>query len=194
MLACNHRHTSPAAVACSRSRTSPAAVVRQRWGGTARIMHRTGPAAVVRSHRCNSTGCSNHRTSRGSSQPLPHRAIGSSSQPLRAAPAQPRYFAAAEDNSNHRTGLVAQGPPSPHQSSYGSFAAITAPVQQLKFAAFIAPVLSQKITAITARVQQPTKVCRLRRISPAADGLQPSPLRSSSSSLPPSSHRSCRRR
>ena len=60
---------------------------------------------------------------------------------------------------------------------------------QQKFAVFAAPVLPQKIAAITAPVQRP-KVCRLHRTSPAADDLQPSPLRSSSSSLPPSSHQS----
>ena len=132
-----HRRTSPAAEVCSHRRTSLAAVaclqpsphqssrgslqqkphqpsggssqpLPQRWGGTARIMHRTGPAAVVRSHRCNSTACRNHHTSRGSSQPLPHRASGSSSQPLRAAPVQPRQFAAAEDNSHHRSGPAAE--------------------------------------------------------------------------------------
>ena len=161
-----HRRTSPAAEVCSHRRTSLAAVaclqpsphqssrgslqqkphqpsggssqpLPQRWGGTARIMHRTGPAAVFRSHRCNSTACSNNHTSRSHCRTEPAAVVRSHCAPLRSS----------HDNS-----------------------------------------LPQKITAITAPVQRP-KV-RLRRTSPAADGLQPSPFRSSSSSLPPSPHQS----
>ena len=156
-----HRRTSPAAEVCSQSRTSLAAVaclqpsphqssrgslqqkphqpsggssqpLPQWQGGTARIMHRTGPAAVVRSHRCNSTACSNHHTSRSYCRTEPAAVVRSHCAPLRSS----------HDNS-----------------------------------------LPQKITAITTPVQRP-KVC-LRRTSPAADGVQPSPFRSSSSSLPP---------
>ena len=120
-----HRRTSPAAEVCSHRRTSLAAVaclqpspqqfsrsslqqkphqpsggssqpLPQRWGGTARIMHCTGPAARVRSQV----------------------QLAVITAPVAVVRSHCRTEPAAEDNSHHRTGLAAQDlSPSPHQSS-----------------------------------------------------------------------------